>query len=259
MELDMDTVEERMEIAKGRITISETNWLEELEKLTVEKIIAKYVNYSTMASVETPVKQSTAHQSPAHSKSKKIAVKQPTAHSSTAHSSPAHSSPAKQPPAEFTILTIAQVLAKPRLHREDTHGQHEPAAGGGDEKVHPSDKPRPEDQQVLAAEDQQVLAPKAQQILAPVDSTSTVVGLIGGEDPCLQVRAQDPGPQEGGQDPSLQEGGRDPDPPVGGQDPGQQVGGRDPNRQMGKPDPGLQVGGQGPRPQVGGIRSVANV
>jgi hypothetical protein len=79
-----------------------------------------------------------------------------------ARSSTAHSSPAKQPPAEFTILTIAQVLAKLRLHREDTHGQHEPAAGGGDEKVHPSDKPRPEDQQVLDAEDQQVLAPAAQ-------------------------------------------------------------------------------------------------
>jgi hypothetical protein len=132
----------------------------------VEEIIAKYMNYSTMASVETPVKQPTDHQSPAHSKFKKIAVKQPTAHSSTAHSSPAHSSPAKQPPVKFNMLTIAQVLAKLRLHREDTHGQHEPAAGGGDKKVHPYDKPRPEDQQVLE--------PKAQQILAPVDSTYAV-------------------------------------------------------------------------------------
>ena len=40
------------DIAEGHITISETKRLEELEKLAMEEIMAKYVNYSTMASEE---------------------------------------------------------------------------------------------------------------------------------------------------------------------------------------------------------------
>jgi hypothetical protein len=213
-------------------TISETDMMEELEKLAVEEIVAvvKKWNYATMISEEKPVKQPIAHSSPAHrSPAHSSLAHSSTAHRSPAQSSPAHSSPAKQPTAKFKTPALAQALAKMGLHREDTHGRHGPAAGGGAEKVHPSEIPRPEDQQVLAQEDQQVLAPEAQQILAeekPLDDT--VVGLI---------RGSDPGLQEGGQDPGLQEGGRDP---------GLQVGGK---------DPGLQVGGRRPWPTRGGKRS----
>jgi hypothetical protein len=178
------------DIAKGHITISETKWLEELEKLAMEEIIAKYVNYSTMASEENlvkdrdiaveeiiakyvnyftmaseenKVKQPPAHRSPAHgspahsstthSKSKKIAVKQPQT-----HSSPAHSSPAKQPTAKFKPPALAQAILMLGLHREDTHG---PATGGGARKIQPSKIPRPEAKQTLTEE-------------KPLDSTSTV-------------------------------------------------------------------------------------
>jgi hypothetical protein len=70
LELVMATVKERRykeyeefgkfhtdrDIAEGHITISETERLEELEKLAMEEIMAKYVNYSTMASEEHLVK-----------------------------------------------------------------------------------------------------------------------------------------------------------------------------------------------------------
>jgi hypothetical protein len=145
-------------------TISETDILEVLEKLAVEEIITKYVNYSTMASKKNPVKQppahrSPAHSSPAHSKSKKIAVKQPQAHSSPAHSK-SKKIAVKQPPAKFKPPALAQALATLGLHREDTHG---PAAGGGAEKVHlytiPARRPAPRPgirrpAQDLAPEDQ---------------------------------------------------------------------------------------------------------
>jgi hypothetical protein len=108
----------------------------------MEEIVAgvKNKNNSTIISEEISVKQPTAHSSPAHSS---------PAHSSTAHSSPARRSPAKQPPAKFKTPALAQALASLVLHREDTHGQHGPAAGGDAEKVHTSGKPRTEDQQVL--------------------------------------------------------------------------------------------------------------
>ena len=44
------------DIAEGHITIPETKRLEELEKLAIEEIMAKYVNYSTMASEEHLIK-----------------------------------------------------------------------------------------------------------------------------------------------------------------------------------------------------------
>jgi hypothetical protein len=118
-------------------------------------------------------------------------------------------------------LAPAQALAKLGLHREDAHGQHGTAAGGGAEKVHLSTIPRPEDQQVLAPEAQQVLAPEAQQVLAPEAQQflapesqqilaqeaqhteekpldNTMLGLIRGPDPGLQRGGPDPGLQEGG-------------------------------------------------------------
>ena len=228
-------------INTGHITISKTKWLEELKNLTVEEIFAKYVNYSTMASKENLVKQQPAHRSPAHR-------------------SPAHSSPTKQPPAKFKTPALAQALATLGLHKEDTHGQHGPAVGGGAEEVHPSDIHREEDEQVLAPEAQQDLAPEdqhktwhqktstdlAQKAIQtekkPPDNTNA--GLIGGQDPGEPVGGQDPGHQVGEQDPILQEGGRDPDQPVGGQDPGHQVGGQDPSLQEGGRDHDHQVGGR---------------
>jgi hypothetical protein len=49
-------------------TISETDMMEESEKLAVEEIVAvvKKWNYATMISEEKPVKQPIAHSSPAH-------------------------------------------------------------------------------------------------------------------------------------------------------------------------------------------------
>jgi hypothetical protein len=69
-------------------TLSETDLMEELEKLAVEEIVAvmNNENYATMISKEEgPAHRSTAHRSPAH---------RSPAHSSTAHRCPAHSSTA---------------------------------------------------------------------------------------------------------------------------------------------------------------------
>ena len=79
-------------------TISETKLLEELEKVAVEEIIAKPVNYSTKFSEEIPVQLTQVHRSTAHSKSKKIVVKHPALSKSkkiAVKQPPDHSSPAK--------------------------------------------------------------------------------------------------------------------------------------------------------------------
>ena len=69
-------------------TLSETDLMEELEKLAVVKIVAvvQAVNYTAMISEENPVKQ-------------------PTAHSIPAHGSPAHSSPTHRSQATATFST----------------------------------------------------------------------------------------------------------------------------------------------------------
>jgi hypothetical protein len=177
------------DIAKEHITFSDTEWLEELETLAVEEIIAKYVNYSTMISEERPVKQPPAHSSPAHSSSS--TDHRNPAHSSPAHSSPAHSSPAKQPPAQFKTPAFAQALAKQGLHK----------------KTGAKDMAHEDQQQDLAPEDQNKtwhkktstdLAQEAHQT-EKMPPDNTMVGLIGGPEPVLQM---------GGQDHSLQLGGQ---------------------------------------------------
>jgi hypothetical protein len=83
-------------------TLSETNLMEELEKLAVVKTVAvmQAVNYPAMISEENPVKQPTAHSNPAH--------KGP-AHSSPTHSSQTHTSTANSSSAHSNISDIIEV------------------------------------------------------------------------------------------------------------------------------------------------------
>ena len=91
-------------LGSNTITMSETDMLDVVEKLAVERII-EYVDYPTNVSKKNPVKLPPAQRSTDHSS---------PAHSSLAHSSPAHSSPAKfNPPAH------AHALATLGLQRED--------------------------------------------------------------------------------------------------------------------------------------------
>ena len=100
------------EFDEEHILISKTERLEELEKLAMEEIMAKYENYSTMASEENLLKCRNAVEEVIAKYvnysimiSEERPVRQSPAHNSPAHSSMDHSSPATSPvqdPSSYT-------------------------------------------------------------------------------------------------------------------------------------------------------------
>jgi hypothetical protein len=152
MELDMAMMEERKykeneefgkfntarDIDEGHILISKTERLAELEKLAMEEIMTKYVNYSTMASEENLIKC-------------RDAVEEIIAKYVNYSTMISKERPAKQPQAKFKTPALIQddALAYLDLNRKSANGNYAKDAEENAERTDYPNHPSPKVEQVL--------------------------------------------------------------------------------------------------------------
>ena len=137
------------DIDEEHILIYKTERLEELEKLAMEEIMAKYENYSTMASEENLLKCRDAVEEiiAKYVNYSTMIYEERPLRKPPAHNSPVHSSPAKQPQSQFKTPALIHddALASLGLHGTSANGNYAKNA----EKTNYPNLPNPEVEHVL--------------------------------------------------------------------------------------------------------------